>query len=544
MDTDVVVVGGGAAGLRAAIEARRFSVSVTLLSKANIPSGSSSIAMGLAQAAYIPEDSPDEHFRDTISGGKLLSNQRLVRILTSEARERVLELAKFGTALVTKNGKLKTLPMGGSTHPRSIATKDPYAGGFVQGLTMEASRVGVQSLDRVMVVSLLKNLQSVAGVIALNLRTGQLLVLKAGATVLATGGGSQVFPLTTNTSESTGDGYAMAYEAGATLQDMEFVQFRATIVHPPRLRGLPPPGDGLGALGGRFYNAQGERYMKKYDPEKVENVTRDQIAIRSYKEIKDGLGTIHNAVYNDLSGVPSEELERYQNFMRLCKAEGIDPKWQPLEWAPGAHFFMGGVRINERCETSVLGLYAAGEVTGGVHGANRLAGNSLTETLVFGSRAGRYAAEHSKKISNLEIEMEQVECHKRRIASIVQEQSQYDWKALREEIHDIMWSCAGVVRTGDELSRGLKALERIQSINSPNIRASDKSEIMKALETQFLARTAVMTVRSALERTESRGAHFRQDHARMDERWMKNVCLCDGPSGMRVWTEAVKYENE
>jgi fumarate reductase (CoM/CoB) subunit A len=541
-ETDVLIIGGGAAGLRAAIEARRLSVSVTLLSKMGIPSGSSSIAMGLALAAYAPEDSPEAHFKDTIAGGKLLSNRRLARILTNEARERILELGKFGTEIVTENGRIRTLPYGGSTHPRAIVTVDPYAGGFIRGLTKEAQRVGVNFLDRVMVVSLLKNAQSVLGVLALNLRTGQPQVFKAKATVLATGGGSQVFPLTTNTAESTGDGYALAYEAGADLQDMEFIQFRATIVHPPKLRGQPPPGDGLGALGGRFYNTHGERYMKRYDP-KAEVVTRDMIAIRSYREIKEGRGTVHGGVYSDLSGVPTKELERYQSFMKLCEAEGIDPRWQPLEWAPGAHFFMGGVRINERCETSVPGLYAAGEVSGGIHGANRLGGNSLTETLVFGARAGRSAAEHAKTISKLDLEGDQIEDQKSRIAQLVRRKDSKDWKGLRKEIQDIMWGCAGVVRNGDELTRGTKALQRIQSTDSPNVSALDNSEIMEALETQFLAQVAEMVVRSALERTESRGAHLREDHPQTDEGWIKNVCLRKEPSGMQIWTEAVKVDD-
>ena len=453
--TDVLVIGTGAAGIRGAIEAHEAGAKVILVTKSRAPSGCSVYAMGLIQAATRPGDSPEIHFTDTIKGGKLLNNERLVRVLVSEALERVNDLERYGTELVLKDGQRLIFPTAGCTHPRAFMTARPYVGGFMDGLVKELKRRGIESIEDCMITRLLKMEGQVVGAIGFGPVSGRLQIFSAKSTILACGGAGQVYSLTTNPPEITGDGYAIAYEAGAQLMDMELIQFRASIVYPASFRGQPPPEDGLVTLGGRFYNGLGERYMKKYDPARMERVTRDAIAICAHKEIKDGKGTTHGGVYSDLSDVPRDELNRFQKFLANFNAHGIDPSWQPIEWAPGAHYFMGGIRINDRCETNLPGLYAAGEVASGIHGANRLAANALTETQVFGARSGKFAAQRALQVTAQAPDENMVKKETERLTRIMESHGGRTYSEIRTDVQSVMTMNAGVVRSEDGLQEAL-----------------------------------------------------------------------------------------
>lgn len=311
--------------------------------------------------------------------------------------------------------------------------------------------------------------------------------------------------------------------------DMEFIQSRACIVYPVALRGTPPPADGLVTLGGRFYNALCQRFMKKYYPAKIENVTRDLIAICAYKEIKAGRGTSHGGVYNDLSGVPEEELKHFASFLKACEAEDIDPTWQPIEWAPGVHHFMGGVKINEKAETTVMGLYACGEVAAGVHGANRVAANALTDTQVFGARAGKFAAERALSKATPKINEKQISSERKRIFDMYDREGGVDAHETRKKIQVIMKNHVGVVRREDELSLAIDKLERINKDEIPYLSIKGKKTYRKlgeALETINFIDVGKMIARAALMRTESRGAHYREDSPkRDDENWLKSIII-------------------
>ncbi len=528
IDTDVLIVGSGGAGLRAAIEAQKYNVKATIVCKGGFPSGCSSYAMGAMQVAFDLQ-SFESQLRDTVVGGRFMNNQVLVKVMIEKSVEVAKELEEFGTCFEREDGKYKLFAFGGYSQPRAIVSSKPYAGGWIEGLVRRVRELNIEVIDHVMVTRLLTRSREVVGAVGLNLKTGDILTVRAKSTILATGGAGWLYPITTNPPDITGDGYAIAYQAGAELSDMEFIQFRACIVYPPVLRGLPPPADGMIGSGGRFYNALCERYMKKYDSVRCENVTRDLIAIYTYKEIKEGRGTRHGGVYNDLSGVPEKELERFKSFLHACRSAGIDPKWQPIEWAPGAHHFMGGIRIDEYAKTTLNGLFACGEVTAGVHGANRLAGNALTDALVFGKIAGTYAAKRAISKTLPEISKEQVEAEINRISSFYEREEGVDYRLIRVEVQNIMNDYVGVVRRENELIKAVSELERIsRQIQNLYIASEGKTykELGELLETINLIIVGKIVAKAALIRAESRGAHYREDCPEENNReWLNNIIL-------------------
>jgi len=481
------------------------------------------------QVACGTGDSIDVHFRDTIIGGAYLNNQKLVRVMVNEAPQRVKDLEEYGTEIIRENGKYKLFPFPGCTYPRAVLTSGPYQGGFIEGLVEEVKRLGIEIFEDTMITELLIQNGTAVGAIGIHLPTGNFLIFKSRSTMLTSGGAGQLYPLTTNPADVTGDGYAMAYRSGAKLMDMEFIQSRACIVYPSALGGQPPPGDGLVTIGGRFYNALGERYMKKYDPINMERVTRDLMMIYAHKEIKAGKGTARGGVYNDLSGVPEEELKHFSKFLIACKAENIDPRWQPIEWAPGVHHFMGGLRINEKCETNVSGLYAAGEAAAGIHGANRLAGNALTETQVFGARAGKFAAERALSISSPKINQEQINEEWNKISKIVERKEGENALNVKREIQAIMGNYVGVTRNEAELKIALRKLEEIRKTRLLKLCIVGEKAyqgLREALEVINLVDLAEVVAKAALIRTESRGAHYREDYLQRDDKnWLKNIII-------------------
>ncbi|MGE5253633.1 MAG: FAD-dependent oxidoreductase [Planctomycetaceae bacterium] len=526
LQTDVLIVGAGGAGLRAAIEAKNRGVDVTVVSKGGFPSGCTPRSMGGMSAPFDERDSVGRHFKDTIEGGHHLSDPKLVRLLVDRACERALDLERYGTRFEKEGGRVKLFPYTGSSIPRGVLAEDPYQGGYIRGLVNEIKRLGIHTLGQVMITDFIKDRGAVIGAVGVELDGDGVILISARAAVLATGGGGELYRLTTNPAGTTGDGYALALKAGAELEDMEFVQGRVCMIHPRGMRGIPPPGDGLVTLGGRFYNALGERYMKNYFPDKMEIVTRAQMAIGAQKEIRAGRGTPEGGVYGDLSGVPQEELAKFKKFLQTCAAEHFDPSWQPYQWAPGAHHFMGGVVINTKCETGVPGLYAAGEVAAGVHGANRLAGNALTETQVFGAIAGAQAAARAMAGPQVPIPPEKFEPVIERLDGILRREGRPDSIEVKAELTEVMSLNVGVIRHEDGLRKATKAVDRIRKEKIPALGVGPLRSCRKlgsALEVENLALVAELIASAALMRTETRGAHSREDYPREDEKWAKNI---------------------
>ena len=485
--------------------------------------------MGAMQAAYGHADSPDCHLRDTIIGGYYVNDQLLVKKMVDLSRKAAEDLEQLGTTFQKENGKVKLFAFSGCTYPRALVATDPYAGGFIRGLVRGVRELEIQVIEHTMITRLLTKNGAVTGAIGLSSNRGEILTFSAKTTILASGGAGCLYSLTSNPDDVTGDGYALAYQIGAELVDMEFVQTRACIVHPNALRGRPPPADGLVTVGGRFYNGLGERYMKKHDPEKIEKVTRDQMAIRTYKEISEGRAGPHGGVYNDLSDVPKDELGNFATFLRDCKKSGLDPTWQPIEWAPGVHHFMGGVRISEKTETTINHLFACGEVTGGIHGANRLAANALTEMLVFGTIAGRNASESAKRLSTpRKPAEEEIESERNRVFSYLERKEGEDFSRVRTTVQNIMYNYAGVIRREDRLKKAICELnaltKRVRKLYVPGKRDCD--QLRRLLETENMIEVGKMVVSAALLRKESRGSHYREDFPKEDNaRWLKNIVI-------------------
>lgn len=528
LETDVLVIGAGGAGLRAAIEAKNIGSEVTVVSKGDLYSGCTAIAMGGMSAAIEKKDNPDCHFEDTIRGGSYLNNQKLVNLLVKHAVERVKDLERYGTSFEKDGNSYKLFPYTGNSIPRGVSAIDPYQGGYINGLINEVKRLGINILNNVMIIDLFKEKNVIVGAAGLDLEGEILLIINAKAVILATGGGGNLYHLTTNPLFITGDGYALAYKVGAQLQDMEFVQSRVCMIYPKLMRGMPPPGDGLVTLGGRFYNGICERYMKKYFPEKIEFVTRDQMSICAHKEILAGRHTPHGGVFGDLSGVPKEELCRFNSFIKACDREDFDPTWQPYEWAPGVHHFMGGVVINEKCETGIQGLFAAGEVASGIHGANRLAGNALTETQVFGTIAGKNAGKRALTIVSPSPSLNKINLVKNHLAEILKRDKVVDPLEVKVELTEIMSNYVGVVRNKDGLQKASQLLDTVKEKKIGKMSLTGERSfkmVANILEVENLLIIGRLVTLAAMMRTETRGAHNREDYPELDENWSKNIIL-------------------
>ena len=548
METDVLIIGGGAAGLRAAIEAARCQAKTLVVLKEGIKRDSSDIssrrnagasfrAGGGIQAAYLPDDSPQLHFEDTLKGGRFINNQKLVKALTEEVLDRVLELDSFGTKFLRNgNGDYALVKGGGCSRPRAFETESAYGGGFARGLVQEFNRLQIPVLENVFISNLIIQENRVMGAVGFNQTSGEMVALHGKAVILTAGGAGQLFSLTTQPSGATGDGYILGLAAGARLVDMEFVQWRMCALTPEVVRGFPPPPfGGLSAYGGRYYNCLGERYMKKYDPKRLELTTRDLISIAAAREIREGRGTGNSGVWCDMSGVEEEVLNRF-DFIQDCRNAGLDPSWQPIEWAPGVHHFMGGVEINEDCSTSVEGLFAAGEVAGGVHGANRLVGNALGESLVFGRRAGLYAAEFAANSgASTAGDGNFVSNERKTLQDLEQVSSGMDPLELRSQIQKKAGSLLGAVKNAGEISEISEHLQRWEREGTWRGHATGQNAIQTvrlSIENRNLLQTGRTITKSAERRLESRGSHYREDFPEEKPEFLQNIVAKLGEGGI------------
>ena len=543
ISTDVLVIGAGGAGLRAAIEAHNLGARVLVASKGKFPSGCvTATAMGAMLAPFDRRDSVERHIEDTLRGGHYLNDRNLVRILVHQATQSALDLDRYGTEFDRTDGQYNLFPFTGSTVARGVLAGDRYRGGFFKGLVKESQRLGIDILDEIMIADILKDGDAVSGAVGLDLKADTILIIRAKAMVMATGGAGNLYSLTTNIPGITGDGYALAYKAGAQLADMEFMQSRACMIYPTAMRGTPPPADGCVTIGGRFYNGLYERYMRKYHPDKLEQVTRAEMSKTAQKEITEGRQSPHGGVFGDLSGVSVEELSKFKAFIKTCTEENFDPTWQPYEWAPGAHHFIGGIVINEACETGISGLYAAGEAEAGVHGANRLAGNALTETQVFGAIAGANAAKKALSSPGMSVSQECIASVTNRIQHILRRERGLDPSELNSEITKIMSLYVGVLRNEDGLQKAARSLSDIREskINDLSLgREPSFRMLSKVLEVENILFIGELVTLAATMRKETRGAHNREDYPETSEAWRKNIFFRLNAGKMDVSIKAV-----
>ncbi len=532
-ECDVLVIGSGGAGCRAAIEARKYNLDVIIVSKGlSFKSGCTNLAEGGYNAAFgyvDSEDSVDTHFHDTMKGGAYLNDMTLARILVQQAPERLIELESYGAIFDRQDsGKLNQRPFGGQSFRRTCFQGDRTGHEMMMALKEEVIKQGIKTVDEVMITSLIMDDEgkSVAGACGVSLKNSQFLIFKAKSTIIASGGAGWLYPVTSNAIQKTGDGYGLAYNAGADLLDMEQVQFHPTgMLYPESRRGVLVT-EAVRGEGGKLFNINGERFMKNYD-ERGELATRDVVARAIYNEIREGRGTENGGVYLDVTQLPPELVEEKLETMLLqFRDVGVDIRDKPMEVAPTAHHFMGGARINPKCETTIDNLYAAGEVTGGVHGANRLGGNALADTQVFGKLAGESAAKNAleKKPSFNEAQAIQEED---KIQKIFQEGDIYPHK-IKTELMKTMWDNVAIIRNEKSLKAALNRIEELKE-RSLNIKVPKGSgfnkNLLDALEIDNMLTVASLVTQSALLRRESRGSHYREDYPETDKRWDRSIVM-------------------
>ena len=529
---DVLVIGSGGAGSRAAIEAKKHGLDVIIVSKGlSFKSGCTTLAEGGYNAAFAyvdADDSTQAHLEDTLKGGGYLNDPELARILVEEAPERLTELESYGALFDRQeSGKLNQRPFGGQTYRRTCFQGDRTGHEMMTALKEEIIRQDIQTVDEVMITTLLQDAEGrVGGACGISLSDTKFMVFLAKSTIVTTGGAGWFYPVTSNALQKTGDGYAMVWNAGADLLDMEQVQFHPTgMLYPDSRRGVLVT-EAVRGEGGRLINSQGERFMTNYDP-RGELATRDVVARAIYNEIMEGRGTPSGGVYLDVTHLPPEVIEEKLETMLLQFQDvGVDIRKEPMEVAPTAHHFMGGSRINPQCETNIPNLYAAGEAAGGVHGANRLGGNALAETQVFGRRAGEAAAKNVFK-SNFELESVSLDREEERIGKLFQDGDYHPFQ-LKKELQEVMWNNVAIIRREKGLKSALKEItaieDKMERMIVPDVKGYNQ-HLLDALELENMVLIAKLVTKSALIREESRGAHYRADYPDTKDEWKKSIVL-------------------
>jgi succinate dehydrogenase flavoprotein subunit len=537
---DVLIIGAGGAGLRAAIEALGQGARVGVVCKSLLGKAHTVMAEGGIAAAMANVDRSDDwrtHFRDTMRGGKFLNNWRMARIHAQESPERVHELEQWGALFDrTSDGNILQRAFGGHTFKRLCHVGDRTGLEMIRTLQDRGVHMGFDVYMECAITRLLKDGERIAGAFGYWRESGRFIVFKAKSVVIATGGIGKAWRITSNSWEYTGDGMALAYDAGAELMDMEFVQFHPTgMVWPPGVQGILVT-EAVRGEGGVLTNKDGERFMQRYDPEKMELSTRDVVARAIYTEAKEGRGTEHGGAYLDISHKPAEYVKKklpsmYHQFRELAD---VDITKGPMEVGPTCHYMMGGIRVDaETAQSNVPGLFAAGEAAAGLHGANRLGGNSLSDLLVFGRRAGLSAAEHARQVSQPVVDDAQVDDATREMLAPFERSDGHSPYDLHSDLQETMQNYVGIFRSEEDLKRGLDELQKLKhSVTGVHV---DGSRLFNP--GWHLARdlTAMLTVSeavalSALERKESRGAHSRIDYPDYDEQWSKlnNIISHDG----------------
>ncbi len=534
VSTDVLIVGSGAAGLRAAIEARNLGVDVLLVTKTRLLSSASVMAEGGINAALgnvDKDDSWEKHFEDTVRAGAFLNDQDLVEVLVKEVIDRVYELEEWGAVFSRfENGLIAQRPFGKQSRRRTCFAADRTGHEIVSTLLDVALDLGIEMLEYHYVSKILVSNTRVAGAVVWDIRGWTPIIVRTKAIVLASGGASQVYEITTTPAEATGDGMVLALDAGAALKDMEMVQFHPTgLAWPEAARGQLVT-EAVRGEGGILLNALGERFMAKYASKEMELAGRDVVARAIWREVAEGRGTPHGGVYLDITHVPCERIkERLESTYRFLLRLGIDMCRDRIEVTPTAHYFMGGIRIYVDASTDVKGLYAAGEVASGVHGANRLGGNSLADALVFGRRAGASAALYARNNGYASIDRDSIDSEIQRIESFSKWRNGYSlpYTVIRNRLRETMWSYVAVIRHGDGLLRALNEIEYLKRELLPRLAVEDGRSfslaMLRTLETVNMLRVAEVVVRSALLRTESRGAHYREDYPEPRREWLKHI---------------------
>jgi succinate dehydrogenase / fumarate reductase flavoprotein subunit len=528
---DVLIIGAGGAGLRASLEALAQGASVGVVCKSLLGKAHTVMAEGGIAAAMANVDTADNwktHFRDTMRGGKFLNNWRMAQLHAQESPDRVRELEQWGALFDrTETGDILQRAFGGHTFKRLCHVGDRTGLEMIRTLQDRGVQQGIDVYMECTVTCLLTDAGRVAGAFAYWRESGRLIVFKAKSIVIATGGIGKAWRVTSNSWEYTGDGMTLAYEAGAELMDMEFVQFHPTgMVWPPGVQGILVT-EAVRGEGGILRNKLGERFMEKYDPKRMELSTRDVVARSIYTEVKEGRGTEHGGAYLDISQKPAEYVKKklpsmYHQFKELAD---VDITKGPMEVGPTCHYVMGGIRVDaETAESTVSGLFAAGEAAAGLHGANRLGGNSLSDLLVFGRRAGLAAAAYAKRVSAPSIDNSQIEQSEKELLAPFSNTGAESPYAVHRDLQEVMQNLVGIFRTEEDLKKALVELGKLKARAAKA--GVEGSRLFNpgwhlSYDLKSMLTISEAVTHSALARKETRGAHSRIDYANLDSVWGK-----------------------
>ncbi len=552
---DVLIIGAGGAGMRAAIEAGTMGLKVCVVTKSLLGKAHTVMAEGGAAAALGNVDSRDNwkvHFRDTMRGGKFHNDWRMAKIFSQEAPDRILELERWGAVFDrTPDGKINQRNFGGHQYPRLAHVGDRTGLELIRSL--QDKLIHIDNITVHMehnIVKLFKSENHISGALAYKRTDGKLILYKVKSIVLATGGIGKAYRITSNSWEYAAAGPILAYDIGADLTDVEFLQFHPTgMVYPPTVKGILVT-EGVRGEGGILKNSEGERFMFRYVPDMFkgeyaeteeegfrwlkdnnagrrppELLTRDVVAKAILSEVKAGRGSPHGGAFLDIASTRSaEDIKKklpsmYHQFKTLAN---LDITKEPMEVGPTTHYFMGGIRVDpETQETTVKGLFAAGETATGLHGANRLGGNSLTDLLVFGKRAGEFAAKHAKEINkSFDINEKDIKSAIKEALFPFDENNTEDPYKIHDELKILMEEYVGIIRTEERMTEGIKKLEEL-------LKRAEKAKAKpgrkynpgwhEALDLITLIKMGILLAHAALARKESRGAHTRDDYPKTDK---------------------------
>jgi fumarate reductase (CoM/CoB) subunit A len=529
--SEVLVVGGGGAASRAAIEAQKFAQTAIVVDGVYGRAGTTTTGMGGMNVALGNYDSRDNwkiHYEDTIKGGQYLNNQELVEVFAKEGIDRIYDLEEYGMLFYRmENGRIAQRVESGSTYNRTCMTGDRTGHELQRTLTREVRRRGIQIFEETVIAELLVDEGRITGALGLNFRRGQFIFFRANAIIMATGGCARLYAVCSNAHESTGDGFGLALNAGATLIDMEMVQFHPTgMVHPESAKGILVS-EAVRGDGGKLINSEGERFMLRYSPEWKELATRDVVSRSIWTEVREGRGTEHGGVFLDISHIPSQQIEeRLPSMLKQLLRSGIDIRKEPMEVLPTPHFSCGGIKIDVNGSSTVPGFFVAGEAAGGIHGANRLGANSFADLQVFGTRAGRsagqYALENGSKPNFEQIKKSMVE-----LAEPLDREKGISPISIRKKIQKIMYQNIGIMRNKKGLKESIEAFQQILEKELPAMKTSPNRifnyEWVESIKVRNMLRAALVIASCALFREESRGVHYREDFPQKDKGWLVNV---------------------
>ncbi|MCK5254038.1 MAG: FAD-dependent oxidoreductase [Thermoplasmata archaeon] len=537
---EVVVIGGGLAGLRAALAAAEAGVDVSIVTKVHPLRSHSVAAQGGINAALREDDSVESHAFDTVKGSDYLADQEAVMVLAGEAPNRVREMEHWGTVFSrAEDGRIAQRPFGGAGYPRTAFAQDRTGHNLLHTLYETALREGIRVYEEFFVTKLVVSGGQCSGLIALDIKEGQLHSIQARSVIIATGGYGRVFARSTNAVINNGDGAALAYRVGVPLEDMEFIQFHPTTLYGTNIL----ISEGVRGEGGHLRNSEGERFMARYAAKAMELAPRDIVARSIQTEINEGRGIDGQpCVHLDITHLGADRVkERLPGIREICiHFAGLDPIDTPIPVQPGQHYSMGGVACDSDGATEVAGLYAAGEAACvSVHGANRLGCNSLIDLVVFGNRAGRAVGEYARGMDWPMLPQDTEMEAKRRLLDVLDSHGTERVPAIREEMQALMTEKCSIYRDRAGLEDALDKLEslkeRYDRLGIVNRGGVHNYELREALEMGNMLQVSETILRSALAREESRGAHYRTDHPERDDvGWLKHTLIVKAPEGLTL----------